>query len=106
MKTSHLLIKETLAARKNTSPTIHFEVMQLYSAGALKIACVGLQCIGFNAQLYHTILEQAANCSASGLWKTGWGGPDVAASNNAEAEEETWASGYSGPIYAPHSASM
>ena len=54
---------------------------QLYSAGALKIACVGLQCIGFNNTLYRTILEQAAKCMQSGKWRipfgTGTGSPWV-----------------------------
>ncbi|EJD06218.1 uncharacterized protein FOMMEDRAFT_153619 [Fomitiporia mediterranea MF3/22] len=72
-ETSAMLVKETLAGRKNTSPTVHYEVSQLYSAGALKIACVGLQCVGFNLALYETIMEQAAKCRQGGRWKTGWG---------------------------------
>lgn len=41
-----------------------YETGQLYAAGALKIACIGLQCIGFNNVLYRTI------CAQSGKWKT------------------------------------
>lgn len=67
-----MLVKETLAGRKNTSPTVHYEVSQLYGAGALKIACVGLQCVGFNTSLYRTILEQVSKCQHSGRWKSGW----------------------------------
>ncbi|KAF7972252.1 hypothetical protein HWV62_18564 [Athelia sp. TMB] len=59
-ETTQLLVKETLAARKNTSPQNHYEVSQLYAAGALKIACVGLQCVGFNNALYRTICTQTA----------------------------------------------
>ncbi|EIW85673.1 hypothetical protein CONPUDRAFT_47136, partial [Coniophora puteana RWD-64-598 SS2] len=53
------LIKETIAARKNVSPQTLYEIGQLYAAGALRIGCVGLQCIGFNAPLYSAIREYA-----------------------------------------------
>jgi hypothetical protein len=52
------------------SPQTIYETTQLYSAGALKIACVGLQCVGFNDLLYRTILEQARKCAQSGRWRT------------------------------------
>ena len=64
IQTSQLLIKETISGRKNTSPQNLYETAQLYAAGALKIACIGLQCIGFNNVLYRTI------CAQSGKWKT------------------------------------
>lgn len=70
-----MIVRETLAGRKNTSPTVHYEVSQLYAAGALKVSCVGLQCVGFNSVLYNTILEQATKCQQSGRWKTNWAGP-------------------------------
>ena len=79
-----MLMKETLIGRKNTTPTVHFEISQLYSAGALKIACVGLQCVGFNSGLYHTIMEQAAKCQQSGRWKTGWGHSDFPTTDGSE----------------------
>ena len=63
IQTSQLLIKETITGRKNTSPQNLYETAQLYAAGALKIACIGLQCIGFNNVLYRTI------CAQSGKWK-------------------------------------
>ncbi|TEB31480.1 hypothetical protein FA13DRAFT_370265 [Coprinellus micaceus] len=47
-ETTSALIKETLAGRKNTTPQNNYETGQLYTAGALKIACVALQCVGFN----------------------------------------------------------
>lgn len=84
-QTSAMLVKETLAARQNTSPTVHYEVSQLYSAGALKIACVGLQCVGFNSGLYHTIVEQAAKCRQSGRWKSGWGGSDFSTIDGSDS---------------------
>lgn len=62
-QTTQLLVKETLLSRKNTSPQNHYETAQLYAVGALKIACVGLQCVGFNNTLYRTI------CAQSGKWK-------------------------------------
>ena len=74
-KTSTMLIKDTLAGRKNTSPANQYEIGQLYSAGALKIACVGLQCVGFNVSLYRTIMEQATKCQQNGRWKSYWGAP-------------------------------
>ena len=45
----------------------------MYAVGALKVACVGLQCVGFNSGLYHTIMEQAEKCRQNGRWKVGWG---------------------------------
>ena len=59
-KTAQAIVKETIAGRKNTSPQNIYETNQLYSAGALKVACVGLQCVGFNNAMYRSILAQAA----------------------------------------------
>ncbi|KAL1715725.1 hypothetical protein EV715DRAFT_182154, partial [Schizophyllum commune] len=61
------IAKETLAARRNTSPQHFFEVKELYGAGALAVACVGLQCVGFNRQLHQALLEQVKVCRA-GRW--------------------------------------
>ncbi|KAN0126871.1 hypothetical protein V8E52_000511 [Russula decolorans] len=72
-ETTQALIKETLAGRKNVSPQTVYETTQLYLAGALKIACVGLQCIGFNDLLYRTILEQATKCVQTGRWRSPFG---------------------------------
>lgn len=74
LQTSQALIKETLAARKNTSPQNFYETSQLYSAGALKVACIGLQCIGFNNTLYRGLLEHAALCTHTGKWRIPAGG--------------------------------
>lgn len=63
MQTSQILVKETIAARRNISPQNFYETSQLYAAGALKVACVGLQCVGFNDVLYRTI------CAQSGKWR-------------------------------------
>lgn len=51
-------MKETLAGRKNVTPQIIFETSQLYAVGALKVAVVGVQCIGFNRMLYSVALQQ------------------------------------------------
>ena len=72
-QTTQALIKETLAGRKNVSPQTVYETTQLYLAGALRIACVGLQCIGFNDLLYRTILEQATKCVQTGRWRSPFG---------------------------------
>lgn len=47
-----------------------YEIGQLYAAGALKVACVALQCVGFNHQTYRAILEQANKYAQSSKWKT------------------------------------
>jgi hypothetical protein len=57
-QTRDALVKETLAGRKNVTPQIIFETSQLYAAGALKIAVVGIQCVGFNRMLYSVALQQ------------------------------------------------
>ncbi|KAG6840593.1 hypothetical protein C0991_005683 [Blastosporella zonata] len=56
---TQMLVKETILARKNTSPQNVYETTQLYAAGALKVACVALQCVGFNNAMYAALLEQA-----------------------------------------------
>ncbi|PIL33083.1 hypothetical protein GSI_04532 [Ganoderma sinense ZZ0214-1] len=76
-ETSQALIKETLVGRKNTSPQNVYEVGQLYSVGALKVACIGLQCIGFNTTLYRSLLEHAALCTQTGKWRAAAGGFNV-----------------------------
>ncbi|KAF8209311.1 hypothetical protein K438DRAFT_1711616 [Mycena galopus ATCC 62051] len=62
-ETTQALVKDTIAARKNTSPQNIYETAQLYSAGALRVACIGLQCVGFNKAMYHAVLEQAVKCA-------------------------------------------
>ncbi|KJA19103.1 hypothetical protein HYPSUDRAFT_168524 [Hypholoma sublateritium FD-334 SS-4] len=66
-ETTSVIIKETIAARKNSSPQNTYETSQLYSSGALKVACVGLQCVGFNQDVYRSILEHSAK-----LLETKW----------------------------------
>jgi hypothetical protein len=53
-------VKETLSGRKNSSPQNTYETSQLYAAGALKVGCVGLQCVGFNQTVYKSVLDHAA----------------------------------------------
>ncbi|KIY46494.1 hypothetical protein FISHEDRAFT_60324 [Fistulina hepatica ATCC 64428] len=55
-----LLVKETIAGRKNTSPQHFFEARELYAAGALRVACIGLQCVGFNKEMHRLLLDHAA----------------------------------------------
>ncbi|KAF5386687.1 hypothetical protein D9615_002059 [Tricholomella constricta] len=59
IETTQAIVKETIAGRKNTSPQNVYEISQLYAAGALRAACVGLQCVGFNNTMYKALLEQA-----------------------------------------------
>ncbi|KDQ59790.1 hypothetical protein JAAARDRAFT_205756 [Jaapia argillacea MUCL 33604] len=78
-ETVQVLVKETLAGRKNSSPANLYEIGQLYSAGALKIACVGVQCIGFNHALYRIILDQASKSveGQTGVSVSKWKSPQV-----------------------------
>ncbi|EMD34276.1 hypothetical protein CERSUDRAFT_140652 [Gelatoporia subvermispora B] len=69
-ETTSAIIKETLAGRKNTSPQTIYETGQLYAAGALKVHCVALQCIGFNNTLYRAILDQATKCAQASKWRS------------------------------------
>jgi hypothetical protein len=57
-----VIIKETLTGRKNLSAQNNYETSQLYAVGALRVACVGLQCVGFNEGLYRGLLDHAAAC--------------------------------------------
>ncbi|KAF8589673.1 hypothetical protein K439DRAFT_1628450 [Ramaria rubella] len=68
-ETRDALVKETLAGRKNSTPQVIFETSQLYAAGALKVAVVGIQCIGFNRMLYSVALQQAQRFQALGKAK-------------------------------------
>ncbi|KAI0027713.1 hypothetical protein K488DRAFT_14588, partial [Vararia minispora EC-137] len=68
---SQALIKDTITGRKNVSPQNIYEVTQLYVAGALRVACVGIQCIGFNEALYKAVIDHANFCTqaARGPWR-------------------------------------
>ncbi|KAJ6500820.1 hypothetical protein C8R45DRAFT_1123429 [Mycena sanguinolenta] len=68
-ETTQALVKDTIAGRKNTSPQNIYETTQLYSAGALRVACIGLQCVGFNKAMYHAMLEQAVKCALATKFK-------------------------------------
>ncbi|KAG0692340.1 hypothetical protein DFH29DRAFT_1048614 [Suillus ampliporus] len=58
-ETTQTLIKETTAGRGGVSPQNLYETGQLYAAGALRVACIGLQCVGFSSAMYRPVLEQA-----------------------------------------------
>ncbi|KAF8839849.1 hypothetical protein BDN67DRAFT_904658, partial [Paxillus ammoniavirescens] len=64
-ETTQAIVKETLAGRKNVSPQNHYETAQLYVVGALRVACIGLQCVGFSEDVYRGVLEQ----SRFGYWR-------------------------------------
>jgi hypothetical protein len=66
-QTTQTIIKDTLSGRKNTSPQNVYETGQLYTAGALKVACVGLQCVGFNQVMYKALLEHAGRFAQNNL---------------------------------------
>ncbi|KAF6758611.1 hypothetical protein DFP72DRAFT_176996 [Ephemerocybe angulata] len=75
-ETTSALIKETLAGRKNTTPQNNYETGQLYAAGALKLACIALQCVGFNLEVYHSVSDLATRFVQT-KWK-----PAVTANTN------------------------
>ncbi|KAJ4482885.1 hypothetical protein C8J55DRAFT_45767 [Lentinula edodes] len=64
-ETTQAIVKETVEGRKNTSAQNIYEVTQLYAAGALKVAVIALQCVGFNQSMYHLLLEHASKCTPS-----------------------------------------
>ena len=58
-QTTTAIIKETLSGRKNSSPQNTYETSQLYGVGALRVACVGLQCVGFSRAIYEGLMEHS-----------------------------------------------
>ncbi|KAF8548462.1 hypothetical protein OG21DRAFT_1500995 [Imleria badia] len=58
-ETTQAIVRETLVGRKNVSPQNHYETSQLYAAGALRVACIGLRCVGFSDDTYRGVLEQS-----------------------------------------------
>ncbi|PPQ91789.1 hypothetical protein CVT25_000434 [Psilocybe cyanescens] len=68
-ETISAIIKETISGRKNSSPQNTYETSQLYAAGALKVACVGLQCVGFNQEVYKSIIDHSIKFSET-KWKS------------------------------------
>jgi hypothetical protein len=73
-----VVIKETLAGRKNLSAQNNYETNQLYAAGALKVACIGLQCVGFNEGLYRGLLDHAVACVQGTVKRRAGLGPGAA----------------------------
>ncbi|KAE9396763.1 hypothetical protein BT96DRAFT_824268, partial [Gymnopus androsaceus JB14] len=78
VETTQDIVRETLEGRKNASPQNTYEVTQLYAIGALKVAVIALQCVGFNHSMYRLLLEHASKCTLS-----------AADRNRREGEEET-----------------
>ncbi|KZT74072.1 hypothetical protein DAEQUDRAFT_754054 [Daedalea quercina L-15889] len=68
-ETTQAIVKQTLAARKNTAPQNVYETGQLYAAGALRVACIGLQCVGFSHAVYTQLIEAAERCAQTGRWR-------------------------------------
>jgi len=63
------IVKETVAGRKNSSPQTTYETTQLYAAGALKVAVIGLQCVGFNQEVYQSVVEYSVRFGEN-KWKS------------------------------------
>lgn len=96
VQTIQLLIRETLSTRKNTSPQTIYEVNQLYACGALKVACVGLQCIGFNRQLYEKLQELGESASRVGSGELGGQGTNTSAGESGLAGRSSKSPGMAG----------
>jgi hypothetical protein len=60
-QTKRAIVKETLAGRLHVSPANTYEVSQLYAVGALSVACIGLQCVGYDAWTASALLAHAAD---------------------------------------------
>ena len=77
-----MLIKETISGRENTSP------QNMYAAGALGIACIGLQCIGRYAHRVASgrlLPEATTGLGGSGLWNASvTAGKDFLENDNAD----------------------
>jgi hypothetical protein len=69
LQASQTIIKDTLSGRRNISPQNIYEVTQLFAAGALRVACVGIQCIGFDEALYKALLDHASFCAHAARWR-------------------------------------
>ncbi|KAF5349599.1 hypothetical protein D9756_008909 [Leucocoprinus leucothites] len=102
--TTNYLVKGTVSARKNVWPQNIYEVNQLYNAGVLKVAFVGLQCASFDQEVHKSFLEHADPFSQA-KWKpmntgtistinannpdsstTGIKGPEIGATSNLLAK--------------------
>ncbi|KAJ8508184.1 hypothetical protein ONZ45_g9531 [Pleurotus djamor] len=66
-QTTSAIVKDTILARRNSSPQNVYEVAQLYACGALKVACVGLQCVGFNTTVFHALVDHANKYAQAAL---------------------------------------
>jgi hypothetical protein len=66
------ILKECLSDRRNISPQVIFETGQLHHVGALRVACVGLQCVGFDMVLYKAIVDAAKKATTTGNWAAPW----------------------------------
>ena len=63
-----MLIKEMISGRENTCPQNMYE---MYAAGALGIACIGLQCVvryAHRAASRRLLPEATTGLGGSGLW--------------------------------------
>ena len=54
------IIKQTLSTRKHVTPQTTYETTQLYAIGALKVACVGIKCVGFDRETYEGLQKHAS----------------------------------------------
>jgi len=63
------LVDLTLRDRRVVAPQLRLDVKQLYELGALKIACVALQCTGYNKRLCDAVYRHVDKCRRLGHWK-------------------------------------
>ncbi|KZV90814.1 hypothetical protein EXIGLDRAFT_694276 [Exidia glandulosa HHB12029] len=63
------IIAETLRERRAVAPQLQLDVRQMYELGILRVACIGLQCTGYNQRLCETVYRHAEKCRRTGQWK-------------------------------------
>ncbi|KAH7099837.1 hypothetical protein BKA62DRAFT_772175 [Auriculariales sp. MPI-PUGE-AT-0066] len=63
------LVDATLRDRRAVAPQLRLDVKQLYELGALKIACVAMQCTGYNKRLCDAVYQHVEKCHRLGEWK-------------------------------------
>lgn len=64
------IIAETLRERRAVAPQLQMDVRQMYELGALRVACVALQCTGYNETVCDTVYKHVDRCRKLGQWKT------------------------------------
>lgn len=60
---------ETLRERRSIAPQLQLDVRQMYELGVLRVACVALQCTGYNQRLCDASAKHVEKCLRLSQWK-------------------------------------